>query len=462
MVKITFIMSSIGEKPDDKKYVKTWQMEPLPIAALAALTPSEVEREFYDDRIEDVDYTTDTDLVVMTVETYTARRSYEIARRFRERGVRVVMGGFHVTLMPGEARNYADSIVIGEAENIWPDVLRDARQNKLKKIYKCNTRPSLEKVFPDRSIFQGKKYMNLGLVETGRGCGFQCDFCSITKFYNHSYTYRPVEDVTDEIRKLSYKNYFFVDDNFCADLGKAKQLAKALIPLKIRWVSQGSINMAKDLELLDLMKKSGCAGVLIGFESLNKMVLKNMNKGVNIAIDIEEAIKKIHNAGLGIYAVFLFGYGDDTPEVFEKTYRFALKHKFFSTAFNHLVPMPGTPLYERLKSDNRLLDEKWWLNHSYSFGDVVHIPENCTPEELSSYCYAYRKKFFSISSIAQRFFNFEINFSSIYNPFLYLFYNFLMRFDVSKKQGIPLGTGEEICCSAGSKSCRNSSAVQGM
>ncbi|CAB1056353.1 BchE/P-methylase family protein [Olavius sp. associated proteobacterium Delta 1] len=442
-MKITFIMPSIGKKADVKKYIKTWQMEPLSIAVLAALTPDHIERKFFDDRLEKIDYQTETDLVAITVETYTARRAYEISKKFRDRGIQVIMGGFHPSLNPDEAQQYADSILIGEAEGLWQEVIQDASDSSLKKIYQAEKRPILDNLFPDRSIYAAKKYLDIGLVETGRGCRFQCDFCTICEFFQQSYTPRPIPDIIKEIRGLNSRFYFFVDDNIVADISRTKELLAALIPLKIRWFSQGSINMAKDPELLSLLKASGCEGVLIGFESLNKQTLANMNKAVNIKADLDDSIKRIHDAGIRIYATFIFGYPNDTFETFEETYRYALKHKFFITAFNHVVPFPGSMLYRKLKAYGSLLNEKYWLDHSYCFGDVAYTPHSFTPSELSQLCYRYRKKFFSLPSILTRLFS-KANFSSFKAPFLYLLVNLLSRADVGKRQGLPIGMGEKI------------------
>ena len=442
-MKITFIMPSVGRKPGEKSYIKSWQMEPLSIAVLAALTPDHIEREFFDDRLEQIDYQTETDLVAITVETYTARRAYEISKKFRDRGVKVIMGGFHPTLNPDEVQRYADSIVIGEAEGLWPQAIRDAQDNVLQKMYRSEKRPALDNLSPDRTIYANKKYLDIGLIETGRGCRFRCEFCTICEFFQQSYTPRPIADVIQEIRGLTHRFYFFVDDNIVADISRAKEFFSALIPLKIRWFSQGSINMAKDPELLALMKESGCEGILIGFESLNQNTLEHMNKAVNIHADLDTLIDKIHTAGIRIYATFIFGYPNDTVETFSETYRYALKHRFFITAFNHVVPFPGSVLYRKLKARGRLLNEAYWLDHSYHFGDVAYTPGSFTPSELAQLCYRYRKKFYSFSSIFTRLFR-KANFSTFKAPVLYLLVNLLSRVDVSKRQGLPIGTGDEI------------------
>ncbi|MBT8338715.1 MAG: B12-binding domain-containing radical SAM protein [Desulfatitalea sp.] len=437
-MKVTFIMPSIGKWEGQKGYVKTWLMEPLSIAMLSALTPDHIEKEFFDDRFDEIDFNTKTDLVAITVETYTARRSYEIAKIFRGRGIKVVMGGVHATLNPEEIKDYADVAVLGEAENLWPDLLRDAEKNDLKMVYKNDHRPSLQGIFPDREILKSRKYLDIGLIETGRGCTFKCDFCSIAPFYNFSYNYRPIEDVIHEIKETRRKIYFFVDDNIASNGKHAKSLFRALIPLKIKWISQGSVNMANDPEMLRLMKESGCLGVLIGFESLNPKSLEKMNKGVNRNVNLSDAVSKIHGAGLKIYATFVFGYDTDEPEAFEKTARFAQKHGFFISAFNHMVPFPGTNFFKRLNKEGRIPDEKWWLDHQYTFGKVSFVPKHFTIEELTRMSYNFRKNFYSIRSIINRLFRFKVNSS---HAGLFLLVNLLSKIDVSKRQKLPMGKG---------------------
>ncbi|MDO8659831.1 MAG: radical SAM protein [Candidatus Parcubacteria bacterium] len=439
-MKLTFIMPSIGRK-EGEKYLKSWQMEPLPIAQLAGLTPSDVETKFFDDRFDIINYEEPTDAVAITVETYTAKRAYEIARQYRERGVIVIMGGFHPTLFTEEVSDHADIIVQGEAEGIWLEVISDIKRNSYKKIYRSATRPSLNNIRPNREIFKGKKYLPISLVESGRGCRFACNFCSVTTFYNHTYNARPVKEVIQEIKDLKKKFIFIVDDNIFADINRSKELFRELAKLNINWVGQVSINIVDDEKMLDLMKKSGCLGVLIGFESLNKKNLAQMNKGWNQAvIDYDKALKKIRDKGFVIYASFVFGYDeDDDDETFQKTLKFALKQKFFIIASNHLVPFPGTPLYEKFKSEGRLVSEKWWLRDGYSFGDVVFHPKKMTAEELTMACYNFRKEFYSIKNIFKRSLDLKANCRSLKLAVYFFYLNFLFRKEINKRKGIPLG-----------------------
>ena len=431
-------MPSVG-KSRKRKYIKSWSMEPLSIAYLSAMTPKEYKKNFFDDRLEDIDYNYPTDLVAITVETYTAKRSYEIAKVYRDKNIKVVMGGFHPTLCPDEAMEYSDAIVVGECEELWENILNDFKNNSLRKIYKSEKRSDITNLMPDRSIYNDKKYLGVALVETGRGCPYYCDFCAIASFYKKSYAYRSIDSVVSEIKSLKSKTIFFVDDNFASNIKRAKELLKALISLKIKWSGQISINAANDDELLNLLQKSGCQMLLIGFESLNESNLKNMNKNVNISnIDYPYLISKFHNRGISIYATFAFGYDGDTKETIRDTMNFAIKNKFFLCAINHVVPFPGTDLYNRLKSENKLIYEKWWLTPNYSFGDVAFQPKNMTADELKEICFKYRYGFYSFSSIIKRV-DFKANLRGLYKAILYFFVNIFNGAQIKKRQGLRLG-----------------------
>ncbi len=390
-MKITFILPAIGKKPG-QKYIGTWKMEPLTIALLQSLTPQDIETELFDDRIELIDYETQTDLVAITVETYTAKRSYQIAAEFQKRGVPVVMGGYHVSLIPEEAVQYADAIIIGNAETVWADMLKDFKENRLKKIYRGKT--GFAAVPPDKSIFTGKKYLPVSLVETGRGCNHSCEFCAISGYYHCTYHMRDHTDIIRDLEQSKHKYHFLVDDNLVADPEQAKILFEQMAPLNKKWAGQGTLSMARDPQLLKKMKQSGCDLILIGFESLEQKSLDQMNKSWNSAIgEQNELVKRIHDAGIGIYATFVFGYDGDTEETFEKTVEFAKESKFYTAAFNHLLPFPGTPLYRRMQEEDRLLYDNWWLADDYHYGELAFRPRNMTPERLSHLCRWARKEF---------------------------------------------------------------------
>jgi len=440
-VKITFIMPSVGRKKG-QPYVKTWQMEPLAIAVLASLTPRGHELRFFDDRLEPVDYDHRPDLVAINVETYTARRAYQIAHRFQEAGARVVMGGFHATLCPHEVREHADAVVTGSAEPVWREVLEDCKAGRLQRRYDGKTAFAPE--LPDRSIYGKKKYTPITLVETGRGCRFACEFCSICSFFKRQWLPRPVNDVVEEINRTRAGMYFFIDDNLGADRSHFRQLLQALGGTRIRWVGQMSIDIARDERLLDLMKASGCIGVLVGFESLEARNLEQMNKKVNRgAEEYEAAVAALRRRSIAVYATFLFGYDTDTAESFERTLAFAIRQKFFFAAFNHLVPFPGTPLYRRLRDNGLLLFDRWWLEPSYRFGDIAFRPARFSPGELSATCLAFRKRFYGFRSLAKRGFDFRANSSDPLKFFLFWSQGLAGRKDIDLRQGLPLGSRDE-------------------
>ena len=424
-----------------KKYIRTWKMEPLPPAMLAAFAPVDVEKQFYDDRLEDIPFDEPTDLVAISVETYTAKRAYQIASEYRVRGVPVVMGGFHATLCATEVAEYCDSIVIGEAEELFPALIEDYRQGRPKAVYQSDKRPSHLSFSPDRSIFIGKRYLPISLVEFSRGCKFVCDFCAIQSAYEASHRCRPVENVIDEVKRIKTRGrmIFFIDDNLTSNMDAAKELMRALIPLKIRWVSQCDISVAYDKEALELMKRSGCQGVLVGFESLDRPTLKAMNKGFNMMQGGPvEAIANFQRSGLRLYGTFIFGNDRDTEATFRETLQFALDQGLFIAAFNHITPFPGTPLYQRLENEGRLLYTKWWLDDDYRYGEVPFRPKHIEPAELARLCIETRKAFYSWKGITKRMLH-PVNHRDPWMLANYFAINLMHQFDVSNRDGLPLG-----------------------
>jgi radical SAM superfamily enzyme YgiQ (UPF0313 family) len=440
-MKITMILPAIGKKPD-KPYIKTWRlMEPLTIGTLKAMTPSDVEVEFYDDRIEQIDYDTKTDLVVITVEMYTAKRAYKIAKEFRRRGVKVICGGYHPTLMPNEAKEHFDSVITGNSERIWSTILEDAKQHRLKDFYHGEN-GFMKGLYPDRSIYKEGAYSKLGLVETGRGCIFNCEFCTITATYKQKYYKREIDDVVEDIKQSGKKYFFFVDDNIVADEAYAIELFKAIAPLGIQWSGQGSLTMAKNDDLLYWMKKSGCMVILIGYESVNMDNLKQMNKTWSATIgERDELTKKIHSHGIGIYATFVFGFDYDDDETFEKALTFAKKHDFFFVAFNHLLPFPGTKLHDNFVENNRLRNNKWWLEDDYKYGDIPFNPIGRTPESLRLKCADLRHRFFSFRSIMKRSITVIKRHKSIKILAIFLQQNFNLKREIDEKLSLPIGVG---------------------
>lgn len=442
-MKLTFILPAIGKKAN-QKYLKSWLMEPLTIAVLNSMIPKSYEREFYDDRIETINYETDTDLVLITVETYTAKRAYFIADAFRKRGKTVIMGGYHVTLMPEEASGYADAIIVGNADAIIDQVLSDFENGSLLQRYDGGA--CIRYKLPDRSIYadKSKKYLPVSLVETGRGCFHNCEFCSIAKYYNSHYIHREVSDIIAEIKSCKHKIFFLVDDSIFSNRKFARELFTELKKLNIIWTTQITLDIVKDEELLQLMKDSGCEMVLIGFESITEGNLKQMNKEWSQRLgERNELIEKIHKVGISIYASFVFGFDYDNEESFQKTLEFCEKHQFFITAFNHLLAFPNTKTYIDFRNSGRLLTDKWWLQEGYTFGTISFSPKQLTPEELKDCCKRYKKKFFTFRSILKRGRTLFKRTRSFMIHFAFWFMNVLFHFEVDKRSGIPVGENLE-------------------
>ena len=447
-MKILLIVPRIGRELSDK-YIRTWMIEPLPIATIAGLTPLDVELKFIDERIgEQIDFDASVDLVGINVETYTAKRAYEISAEFAKRGVKSIIGGYHAMLMPDEVKKYAYSVMKGSAEDVWEKVIEDCKRGELKREYEPRPMQEIQFKLPRRDIFEGKNYLKLKCVETGRGCPFECEFCSVASVTNSKFIAKPIDLIIEDIHQTGSKVIFFVDDNIVGDIKRTKELLRRLIPLKIKWISQGSLNMAEDEELLQLMKESGCAGILIGFESLKKESLKKMGKNFMVKMveqkRIEGLIQKIHRHNIGIYGTFIFGYETDSIEDFEASVKFAIDNGIFMGAFSHLMPFPSTKLYYNMKRDGMLLGDPWWLNPNYRFNSIPYKTKHIESREVGEVCLKARREFYSISSIFKRAKNHRGNLNSIRKFIGYFYINFMLRKEIDDKDGLPLGN-EDMC-----------------
>ena len=444
-MKITLIKPAIGRLLLDKDRSETYKdgsrMEPLQLASIAGLTPPDIDVVMYDDRIEKIPFDEPTDFAAITVEIFTARRAYEIVQSYKERGVHTIIGGVHATLCTAEVSQIADTVIVGDAEFIWDQVINDARNKQLQKIYYSKPGAPPQNVFPDKRIFKGKDYLPMSLTQFGRGCLFSCNFCAITAYFDKSYYKRDILDVVKEIQLEGKKFYFFVDDNIVADKESAKQLFKAITPLKIKWVGQASIDMVTDLELMKLMQQSGCLGLVIGFESVSENGLKTLEKKSNMFCqnNYAEPVKIIQDHGIFIWGAFTMGHDEETKQSIEETYEFARKNKFAFAAYNILLPYPGTPLYAKLKEEKRLLyDGIWWLHKDYAFNHAAFIPKNMTADELTQCCAAIKKKWSSYSSIARRMIN-PVTIKAIWKIGILLKYSILFRKENWLKRYLRLG-----------------------
>jgi radical SAM superfamily enzyme YgiQ (UPF0313 family) len=415
-------------------------LEPLAFAVLAGLTPSDVEIELCDERLAPVPAAVNADLVAITIETYTARRAYQIADQCRARGIPVVVGGYHPTFLPDEALAHADAVVIGDAETVWQDVVRDARDGGLRPVYRSERQPSIDGLTFDRRIFQGHRYPRIAAVQAGRGCRYACDFCSIHSFYGPHVRRRPVAEVAAEIASLDRKAVLIVDDNLFIDREHATELCRALIPLKVRWGCQVTIDVADDSALVALMAKSGCVAALVGFESLDGGNLRQMNKAWTLRHQTAQAaIRIFHEHGIMVYGSFIFGYDHDTAESIRRTVDFAIESRLFLANISPLTPMPGSRLYDRLRREGRLLFDRWWLDPGYRYGDATYRPALMAPEELTARCRDARDAFYRYRGIAGRLMNIRANARTPTHLGLFLAANLVSRRELGSKLGRPLG-----------------------
>lgn len=445
-MKLTLIKPTIGRK-EHSLYKDEGRMEPLMLGVLAALTPADVEVVMYDDRMETIPYDEVTDLVAITVETYTARRAYEIADEYRQRGVKVIIGGIHANLLPDEVMQHADSIFLGDAETLWATMINDARYHKLKPCYTApvgvgQVTQCGEKILPRRDIYQGKGYLPISLMQFSRGCRFACKFCAVSRYFKRNYYLRQIDEVVREIEQHHSKFIFFIDDNIATDHKALAELCHALIPLKIHWISQASLDVTKNPTLMKLMQQSGCWGNVLGFESINPLSLREAKKSPNIIAFnyYQQETNTLRDHGMQTWAAFTLGYDHDTVETIAQTMEFALKNRFAFAAFNILMPYPSTPLYQQLQQERRLLYQaKWWLDPTYRFNQAAFIPNLMTADELTNACHLARSHFNSIPSIIKRFSDLKLTLQSFSRIISFWRYTLLFKKEVYKKHGMRFG-----------------------
>ena len=374
---------------------------PLNLGIVAALTPPEIEVSLVDENLAPIDVEAPVDLVGITAVTHTAPRAYRIAEAFRKRGVTVVLGGIHPSALPEEAAEHADAVVVGEAEGVWPNVIQDFSQGHLKKFYRSAARPDLSGLpWARRDLFAQSGYRIRGSIATTRGCPFSCAFCTVTSFFGKTYRFRPIPEVLQELESLRHKRpIFFVDDNIVGHAQRAKSLFRSLIPYKVHWIGQASINMAKDAELLDLAAASGCAGLFVGIESLSPESLASVSKRSNKVEDYEAAIERIHSVGIPIAGSFIFGFDYDTEDVFQETVDFVKRTRIETPQYGVLTPFPGTAVHDQMEREGRILTRDW---SKYRLDNVVFEPKRMSSKTLQEgHDWAWRQTF-SLASIVQR------------------------------------------------------------
>lgn len=383
-------------------FKKSLRYQPLTLTTLAALIPAELGAEvaLFDEGIEDVPEELEADIVGLTVITGTAMRSYELADRYRSRGATVVLGGPHVTLMPEEAAEHADAVVTGYAEESWPRLLRDFAAGKLQARYRQEPGFSLDSpVFPARHLLDRGRYLTQDVFEATRSCNHDCEFCVAPAAWGRKPYQKPVEHVVEDIRRQGAKKLIFIDLNLISDRRYAAELFQALIPLKVSWFGLSTILIAHDRELLELMARSGCSGLLIGFETVSPANLQHAHKRFNDPKQYKEVVALLHRYGISVMGCFVFGLDDDTPEVFQRTAEFVVDAAIDLPRFAIATPFPGTPYYDRLEAQGRILTRNWEL---YDGQHVVFEPAQMSVQILQEGHEKAWRHAYSYRSIARR------------------------------------------------------------
>jgi radical SAM superfamily enzyme YgiQ (UPF0313 family) len=377
----------------------------MSLVVLASLFPPDVEVRVIDEYVEPIDFSEFFDLVLVTFFTLGATRAYEIGDAFRKEGVKVVFGGVHASMLPEEAIRHADAVAIGEGETLIPEIIQDYRRGDLKKYYRASERPDLKHTpTPRWDLLKIDCYHN-PTTQTSRGCPFKCEFCTVSAYFGKNYRYRPIPRVIEDIKtikKLWKKDTFVMiaDDDVTANKIRAKELFRAITPLGIKWMGQGSLAMAKDDELLDLMAESGGTRMIIGFESISPDALRQMHKNpANVVERYADNIRTIQSHGVAIIGSFVVGFDDDDDSVFERTADFIIDNHVAIPQFLVLTPFPGTRLFDRLSREKRILHTDWTR---YTTSTVCFKPKKMSENTLQRGYYNALQRIFSYQGILKR------------------------------------------------------------
>lgn len=375
----------------------------LALGVIAGLTPPDWEIQIVQGHADAINYNERPDLVAITAVTNTVNRGYEIADEFRKRGIKVIMGGIHPTVLPQEALQHCDSVCVGEAEPVWEEVIHDLERGQLKAIYKADSLFDMAKyTSPRRDLMTKPKssLFNPGVfIEASRGCPYNCDFCSVSLIHGRKIRYRPTGELIREIERVRGRKLFFVDNNIVANVRKAKELFKALIPLKLNWTGQASISIAKDPELLKLAAQSGCRGLLIGVESVIDDGLHKYPKNPENFNELAKALKRIKDHGIKALAQMVFGNDYETSQTLSESLRRLSQLDIVSASIGIVIPYPGTQLAKNLGQQGRLLHNNWDL---YNINNLVFQPANFSCTDFIKEIEELRKKYFSYKAILSR------------------------------------------------------------
>jgi radical SAM superfamily enzyme YgiQ (UPF0313 family) len=376
-----------------------------PLAGLLAVAAS-IPRDAYevlltDENIEPIDFDLKVDLVGISAMTSYVKRGYEIADRFRARGVPVVMGGVHPSFMPQEALEHCDAVVIGEVELVIQKLLDDLRRGSVRGIYKSNAlHPMTGISMPRYDLLKKHRYVNRTFVQTSRGCHQGCTFCAEPLMNGLRFRYRPVDEVVHEVENCGSRNISINDADFFGTPDRPKQVMRALKGRGIRWQAGVTSKLAQDDRMLELAAASGCTMLSIGFESISRATLKSVHKHVNRPETFAALVAKVHSYGIMVFGLFMFGFDSDDSSVFGETYRFNIQSDYDATAYSVLTPYPGTLTWYEMKKENRIFSFDWTM---YDQGHVVYRPAQMSAKELHDGMNTAYKGFYSNSSMLSRF-----------------------------------------------------------
>nr|WP_281412557.1 radical SAM protein [Geomobilimonas luticola] len=380
-------------------WVKRFQLPPLSLKQVAAATPPPWEVVLVDEVHEDIPFDSRFDLVGITAMTHQALRAYEIADRFRARGVPVVLGGIHPTVLPDEAALHADAVVVGEAEPVWEELLDDLLAGRLAPLYRAPIPEGDRLSIPwgRRDILAGKTYLTTQTLQASRGCPYDCPFCITTNYFGRSFRYRDPEDVLAELRSYEGKLTVFLDDNILGDPLRARPILEGMAGMNIRWGGQGNLRFAEDPEMVKLVARSGCIGIFVGIESVTGAHANHPKTGSRYTP--VELVKRVRDAGIVLEASMVFGFDDHDEGVFEQTVRFLEECAPSLPTFHILTPYPGTALFSQFDREGRLLHKEW---NRYDHGTVVFRPKRMTPERLYRGWQEARWEAYRLPAIARR------------------------------------------------------------
>ncbi len=398
--KLHLIYPAPAKNRNTRHRKRSASLVPINLPIIAGLTPDNFDIKIIDENIENIDFSDTPDIVGITGMTAVINRAYEIADIYRQKGTKVILGGIHVSMLPNEASGHADAIVIGEVENVWSTVLSDFISGRLNRVYKGTMQMSLDGLgLIRRDLIDKRSYSMPNPILTSRGCPHNCTYCSVTEFWGYKFRHRPIDDTISEIKMIGDRWIAFVDDNIYGDIKHSKELFKKMKDLKVRWVGQGDMRIARNPELLELARKSGCEWLFMGIETISTENLASIHKSFNRGDKYAEAIAMIKSTGIKVFGSFIFGLENDDESVFDRTVNFGIDNRLDGANFYILTPFPGTQLFEQMDKDGLLLHKDW---SKYDANHVVFKHKNLSADQLlDGLVYAY-KRFYSIPSIIKR------------------------------------------------------------